>query len=256
MRKWGAGSIRMLLAGTAVLLLTGCTDTIPEMTEEQQNMVTEYAAELLLKYDANYHNSILTEEESSKAEEELIRDAQLQVLINEQRERQAQQNQETGNDDTEGDSSSETAEPVYTDIDSFLGLSNAVEIEYTGYLVCDSYPENTEMNDWQGVARATSANNKLVVFSFGVTNVSGSDYLFDMASIDTRFSFKINNSITKSSLTTLLSNDFKMYRDTIPAGGTVDVVLIIEMPASDAEQMESIRMVMKVGSERAETTLL
>lgn len=256
MRKWRTGSIRMLLAGTAVLLLAGCTDAIPEMTEEQQNMVTEYAAELLLKYDANYHNTILTEEESIKAEEELIRDAELQVLINEQRERQEQQNQETENGGTEGETSSEAAEPVYTDIDSFLGLSNAVEIEYTGYLVCDSYPENTEMNDWQGVARATSANNKLVVFSFGVTNVSGSDYMFDMASIDTRFSFKINNSITKSSLTTLLSNDFKMYRDTIPAGGTVDVVLIIEMPASDAEQMESIRMVMKVGSERAETTLL
>lgn len=256
MRKWGAGRIRMLLAGTAVLLLTGCTDAIPEMTEEQQNMVTEYAAELLLKYDANYHNTILTEEESIKAEEELIRDAELQVLINEQRERQEQQNQEAENGGSEGETSSEAAVPVYTDIDSFLGLSNAVEIEYTGYLVCDSYPENTEMNDWQGVARATSANNKLVVFSFCVTNVSGSDYLFDMASIDTRFSFKINNSITKSSLTTLLSNDFKMYRDTIPAGGTVDVVLIIEMPASDAEQMKSIRMVMKVGSERAETTLL
>ncbi|MBP3469200.1 MAG: hypothetical protein J6K26_06755 [Lachnospiraceae bacterium] len=255
MKKWGTGGIRILLAGTVALLLTGCTDAIPEMTEEQQNMVTEYAAELLLKYDANYHNTILTEEESIKAEEELIRDAELQVLINEQRQ-QAQQNQETENGGSEEESSSEAAEPVYTDIDSFLGLSNAVEIEYTGYLVCDSYPENTEMNDWQGVARATSANNKLVVFSFRVTNVSGSDYLFDMASIDTRFSFKINNSVTKSSLTTLLFNDFKMYRDTIPAGGAVDAVLVIEMPAADAEQMTSIRMIMKLGSERAETTLL
>ena len=248
------GSILALSGVVLMLLLNGCGNAIPEMTQEQQDMVTEYAAQLLLKYDANYKSTILTEEQIMEAEEELIRDAELAALIQEHQEMQQAASANEGGG--EGENSSEPEAPVYTDVDSFLGLSGGVEIEYAGYLVCDSYPEGTEANDWQGVARATSTNSKLVVFTFTLKNVSGSDYLLDMASLGAKFSFRINGNITKTSLTTLLTNDLMMYRDTIPAGETVDAVLLIEMPVSDTENFTSIKMTMKLGDGRAETTLL
>ncbi len=248
------GSFLALSGVALILLLNGCGNAIPDMTQEQQDMVTEYAAQLLLKYDANYKSTILTEEQSREAEEELIRDAELAALIQERQEmQQAAAGNESGG---EGEKPSEPEAPVYTDVDSFLGLSDSVEIEYAGYLVCDSYPESTEANDWQGVARATSTNSKLVVFTFTLKNVSGGDYLLDMASLGAKFSFRINGNITKTSLTTLLTNDLMMYRDTIPAGETINAVLLIEMPASDTENFDSIKMTMKLGDSRAETTLL
>lgn len=248
------GSFLALSGVVLMLLLNGCGNAIPDMTQEQQDMVTEYAAQLLLKYDANYKGTILTEEQSREAEEELIRDAELAALIQERQEmQQAAAGNESGGG---GENPSEPDTPVYTDVDSFLGLSDSIEIEYAGYLVCDSYPEGTEANDWQGVARATSTNSKLVVFTFTLKNVSGSDYLLDMASLGAKFSFRINGNITKTSLTTLLTNDLMMYRDTIPAGETVNAVLLIEMPASDTENFTSIKMTMKLGDSRAETTLL
>lgn len=248
------GSFLALSGVVLMLWLNGCGNAIPDMTQEQQDMVTEYAAQLLLKYDANYKSTILTEEQSREAEEELIRDAELAALI---QERQEMQQAATGNESGgEGETPSEPETPVYTDVDSFLGLSDSVEIEYAGYLVCDNYPESTAANDWQGVARATSTNSKLVVFTFTLKNVSGSDYLLDMASLGAKFSFRINGNITKTSLTTLLTNDLMMYRDTIPAGETVNAVLLIEMPASDTENFTSIKMTMKLGDSRAETTLL
>lgn len=248
------GSFLTLSGVVLMLLLNGCGNAIPDMTQEQQDMVTEYAAQLLLKYDANYKSTILTEEQSREAEEELIRDAELAALVQERQEmQQAAAGNESGG---EGENPSEPDAPVYTDVDSFLGLSDSIEIEYAGYLVCDSYPESTEADDWQGVARATSTNSKLVVFTFTLKNVSGSDYLLDMASLGAKFSFRINGSITKTSLTTLLTNDLMMYRDTIPAGETVNAVLLIEMPASDTENFTSIKMTMKLGDSRAETTLL
>lgn len=248
------GSFLALSGVVLMLLLNGCGNAIPDMTQEQQDMVTEYAAQLLLKYDANYKGTILTEEQSREAEEELIRDAELAALIQERQEmQQAAAGNESGGG---GENPSEPDTPVYTDVDSFLGLSDSIEIEYAGYLVCDSYPEGTEANDWQGVARATSTNSKLVVFTFTLKNVSGSDYLLDMASLGAKFSFRINGNITKTSLTTLLTNDLMMYRDTIPAGETINAVLLIEMPASDTENFTSIKMTMKLGDSRAETTLL
>ncbi len=248
------GSFLALSGVVLMLLLNGCGNAIPEMTQEQQDMVTEYAAQLLLKYDANYKSTILNEEQIIEAEEELIRDAELAALI---QERQEMQQTASGNESGgEGENPSEPEAPVYTDVDSFLGLPDGVEIEYAGYLVCDSYPESTEANDWQGVARATSTNSKLVVFTFTLKNVSGSDYLLDMASLGAKFSFRINGNITKTSLTTLLTNDLMMYRDTIPAGETINAVLLIEMPVSDTENFNSIKMTMKLGDSRAETTLL
>lgn len=251
MKKYVAGSIMAL---AVIMALGGCGNAIPDMTEEQHAMVTEYAAQLLLKYDVNYQGTILTEEQSREAEEAMIRDAELAALVQERQAMQqaAVENQNSG----EGGEPSEPEAPVYTDVDSFLGLSGSVEIEYAGYLVCDSYPESTQANDWQGVARATSSNSKLVVFTFTVTNVSGSDYMLDMASLGAKYSFRINGNVTKTSLTTLLSNDLMMYRDTIPAGESVEAVLLIEMPAADTESFTGIKMTMKLGDSRAETTLL
>ncbi|MDE6688009.1 MAG: hypothetical protein K2K17_11905 [Lachnospiraceae bacterium] len=254
MKNCLAGISTAFVGAVLMMSLSGCGNAIPDMTEEQQSMVTEYAAQLLLKYDANYQNTILTEEQSLEAEEELIRDAELALLVQEQ---QAMQQAAVGNQNDGGrEDSSEPGEPVYTDMDSFLGLSGSVEIEYAGYLVCDSYPVSTEGNDWQGVARATSSNSKLVVFTFTLKNVSGSDYELNMASLGAKFNFRINGNITKASLTTLLNNDLMMYRDTIPAGEAIDAVLLIEMPAADTENFTSIKMTMKLGDSRAETTLL
>lgn len=253
MKNHVAGPFMALAGAVFMMTLGGCGNAIPDLTEEQHRMVTEYAAQLLLKYDANYQSTILTEEQSKEAEDALIRDAELEALVREHQE----MNQAAGENESGGrEDPSEPAEPVYTDVDSFLGLSDSVEIEYAGYLVCDSYPESTEANDWQGVARATSSNSKLVVFTFTVKNISGSDYALDMASLGAKFSFRINGNITKTSLTTLLTNDLMMYRGTIPAGESVEAVLLIEMPASDTENFTGIKMNMKLGDSRAETTLL
>lgn len=258
MKRYTTGLL-LLLTIAVVLQLTGCGNAIPEMTEREQRMVTEYAAYLLLKYDANYQSNLLTEEESRAMEEEMIREAERAAQIREQQEweeQQAAQSQESGSGSGSGSGgSSESSAPVYTDIDSFLGL-NGLEIEYAGYLVCDSYPQNIDSNDWQGVARAGTDNTTLVVFTFTLTNVSGSDYMLDMASSNAKFTFKINNSIIKSSLTTLLANDLLMYRGVIPAGESTEAVLLIEIQKSDAESISAIKMIMKLGDERAETTLL
>ena len=48
------GKVLGLLAMSAVLL-TGCVDSMPELTAEQSEIIAEYAAGLLLKYSSNYN---------------------------------------------------------------------------------------------------------------------------------------------------------------------------------------------------------
>lgn len=258
--------IYMLLCMLCIICLTGCANAIPEMTDEELRMVEEYAAQLILKYDKNHQTSVLTEEERQAQIAKLEQQAELEILVQEERERQeaaAQNNQNDAGSSEDGNlSDSETGEsgdnvyvPAYTDIDEFLELSSYVNIEYSNYIITATYPQNSELNDWQGVTTATGSNT-LVAFEYTVENVSGADYTLDMASLDKRFSFKINGNITKTAITTLLANDLSYYRDVIPAGEKVTAVLIIEIDPDVAAQMQTVDMILKYNGNRSELTLL
>lgn len=249
----------LLTICASALVLGGCGENaIPDLSEEEMHQVEEYAANLLLSYDKNYKKTLISEEEMAAEEEKLEKRAQLQKELEEQKQREEElkAEEEAKKAEEEANSSStvtSTSENLNTDIDEFLELTN-VNIEYAGYLICDSYPEATSPDDWQGVTKATG-NNKLVVFTYQVTNVTGEDTYFDMASVDAKVTFKVNGTATKSALTTLLLNDFLHYRGTIPAGETVDFVMLMELPASDAESLTGIVMNIKYNGQTGKTTL-
>ena len=56
-----------VLVGIAGMGLMGCGSTIPEMTKEQQELVVEYAAGEVLKFDKN-HTFKLTDLEEAEEE--------------------------------------------------------------------------------------------------------------------------------------------------------------------------------------------
>ena len=60
--------VRCLLACLAVSLLfvlTGCGSSV-QVTDDENRMIAEYAANLLLKYDRNYQMSMVTDEDASE----------------------------------------------------------------------------------------------------------------------------------------------------------------------------------------------
>ena len=81
------------------------------------------------------------------------------------------------------------------------------------------------------------------------------DNYLDMASLDKRFTFKVDGK-SKTALTTLLFDDLINYRDTIGPGETKQAVIVIEMSSDDAASIGSVTMKIKAGDEIYETTLL
>ena len=67
MKKWHRLGIIGIMA--AVLPVSACGVSGPELTEEQNAQVVEYAAGLMLKYDENYHSRLEEEIEEEPAEE-------------------------------------------------------------------------------------------------------------------------------------------------------------------------------------------
>jgi uncharacterized protein YceK len=248
------------------VLLTGCA-SLPELTKEQDQMVTEYAAGLLLKYDAENHsrlvdttafmeeyNTALTAYEDAKnryfdalreEEEKRIREMEAQKEAN---------SQSTIIDLEEEGTSGEAADaPVVNynaSIAEYLGLSG-ISIEYGGMDLLDNYPEETD--EFYMSMEATKGKKLLVVY-FNVSNNSGSDMEVDIMHKKASFRFLINGELNVKKLETLLDDDLSTFEGTLSSGKNVRCVLVTEIPEDIS--VNSLNMTMKLDGMNAATKTL
>lgn len=245
-----------LMMTSVFCFLTACQNEIPDLSQEEMTQVEEYAAHLLLKYDKNYSSSVLDEEEIQKQVEDLEARAQVQQQVKENQEAAKEKEEADENQKAESSDDTTKAEEVqkYVDIADFLGMENVL-VEHTGTVIGQKYPDDTEANDWQGVAVA-GRGNLIVAYEFTVTNNNDFDYLVDVKSQKLKASVKINDTITKTPVTTMLTNDFLYYSDVVPAMGSSTMVLIIELPEDKVVNIQSAVLTLKGGSDKYVTNLL
>lgn len=249
MRKW---VINTTIIISICACLVGCGNAIPELTDDERAEVCEYAAQALVRHTRSYKEQILSEEAVRAEQERLQKQAELKAQIAAELEnKQNSKNDAIDSGNGNGDGAVEV--PVYRDISEFLGFDN-IKINYAGYEVCDSYPTDSVAGDWQGICVATKGN-KLVVFQYDIVNESGADATVDIAGLGAKCTFKINGNVNKTALTTMLGNDFCLYRGQLSAGESTRVVAVIELPEGDASSLKSANMKLKKGSDMMETTL-
>lgn len=247
MRKSGMRGAAVLLVG---VFLTGCGNAIPEMTQEEQALVVEYAANELLKYDTGYETRLTLEELSREPLEDAVQEAAEEKVPEEEMEasKSAEEGSETASEDKGGSLPDEvevidnTAGEAVLDIsmEEFLKLEGA-ELTYTGCEVTDSYPSEKKEDEFFFFMSATEGK-KLLVLKFELTNISDGELALDMAKTDTRYKI-IADGEEKNALTTLLLNDLTYYQGTVEPGQSVELVLVGEV--SEGEKAESLQLKMK-----------
>ena len=221
--------------------ITGCGSTIPEMTEEQTELVSEYAAGLILKYDKGYSNRLVDTSVPPVAEETAN-----QSVTETATEEATQSTENTAAQAADG-------VDVQADMASFLG-AEGVTIDYSGYELCDTYPDAEDGSDLFFTMDATEGY-QLMVLKFNMVNTSGADETIDLLSKNVRYRVILNGASPKNALTTMLLNDMSTYNDVVTAGATQEVVIVIEVTPEEAQQIDTISLIMK-NSEESVTTLL
>lgn len=244
MRKFIGAALIM----AAVVPMAACGSSMPELTEEQNRLIVEYAAGLLLKYDENYHGRIVDIEEEAEPvkEQEVPVEEPVAEEPEETQETEVIENQQTSDEVQMGEAIAERS------IEEFYGIEG-VSIAYTGFEVKDTYPDVTDDNLF--FAMNASAGSKLLVFNFTVTNVGGQDLNLDMASYNTKFKISINGESPKYILTTMLMNDLASFTGTIPAGASENLVLVSEIPEEASDSVQTVALLMKNELEDAQLTL-
>ena len=240
-----------ILAFTIMFLLSGCGATIPDLSEEQSDLVTEYAAGLMIKYNSLPEESLLNETQ-------LVIEEQKEVEIKEKEKKKeeaqkaylaAKEAEEKGDSQEGADGNTAEApkqDPTIDDLASFYGL-DGFSVFYTGYELCKSYPD--ESRDDFFLAMDATAGKQLCIIQFNVSNISGEDKDFDMFAKQGVFFLSIDGQDTIQAQSTLLLDDLAVYKGVIASGAQEPMILVFEVDES-IQQMGTLELTARNGSEK------
>lgn len=213
--------------------LAACGNSIPDMTAEELNSVGEYAANALLKYDANNRSRLVDLSLIATPEP-----------TPEPTPTPTPENQGMGPvDDTPVINNSQAdGENRAGSMEALMALPEGVSVAYQGMELADSYSSNGGSGHF---ALDASAGTKLLVLKFFITNGSQTEQAINLLDKNITYRVTVNNDYTKNSLVTLLLNDMGTYIGNIPAGEQRETVLLIEVSESIAENITAITLNMK-----------
>ena len=230
------GKIIGVLAVSACML-TGCIDSMPDMTEEQSELVAEYAADMLLKYSPNYHYRIADEEEVASAEAEMETSQEEETM---QEESQPSQDlSQTGMGETVSvDAEASVEDGSEYDLAAFFGMDQ-FSIMYASCEVTDAYP-----NAESGVGFSVTAPQgyNLLVLHFDVENLREEAAQCDLFDQISKVTVNVNDAGYVQALSTLLTNDLTTYMEDIPAGEVADAVVVVPVEQTDLDEIQTAVM--------------
>lgn len=240
--------ISIVLCGIGVALsLTGCGDAMPDLTEDENEVITEYAVGLLLKYD-KYHNSRLVDLSAYEEEQDALTENEPEEENNEELEEQPD---EPSADNTEVVDISEE-QPTASSIEEFYGIDGFSFI-YTGYDIQNEYPAMAENEADAFFAMQATPGTQLLVLKFQVMNTSGMDQELNMLNYGVKSRVSLNGEAAQSVQSTMLLNDLKSYKGVLGVGEATELVAIVEVP--QGAYVENISMQLRNDSDSAAIVL-
>ncbi len=224
--------------------LTGCTKVI-DLTDEETQLIAEYAAELLLKYDINYVDRI--DEAQEKEKEMLSEQLQSTQETTQMTTESTQASSEISKENREPASEQETTESdvamkepvvqVESDVAKILGLDD-VTIKFRDYVIVDKYPATDEQGEF--IYLEASQGYQLLVLQFDVKNTSSD--IVNLSLIDEEVDYKIvcNDSKAAKPMLTILMNDLGTYEANVEPDTLEEAVLIFQVSDGMKDTLESI----------------
>lgn len=252
---------RRLLAGLiacGIFVTTGCGQVI-DLTDEENHLIAEYAAELLLKYDRNYDTRYNPDELEDTTETITETDATTEATTEVVTTTEAA----TTEQDAPADGQTTQAQPVTDeavkedigatvdsdfDIAAFVGESR-ISVRYAYYMVVDSYPSYDQ--DGMYIEVQAPEGYKLLVLKFEVENKTNEDQAVDLYNKDVNYNIVVDNSRTTKQMLTILADDLYTYDKTIQASSREEAVLLYTVSDSVANKWTDLKLQIKYGGTSA-----
>lgn len=231
----------VLVICSFALVMTGCSNQIPEMTEEENALITEYAAGLLLKYHADYEGKLV--DTSVAPELPPVVEVPAEEIVSDN---SAEEEVTVSGSALPSEGAEQTAKPALT-IAQVLGV-DGFEITYRSFEVCDNYPNTESSPEELFFSMKAGQGNKLLVLKLDITNTGGQEAVFDTISMtELDCEVVINGNDTQRAYVSMLENDFMAISRTFAGAETYEAAIITEMPEDKAAAVTSVELQLKNG---------
>lgn len=230
------GKIIGVLAISACML-TGCIDSMPDMTEEQSELVAEYAADMLLKYSPNYHYRIADEEEVASVEAEMETSQEEETMQEESQPSQDLSQTGSGENVSVGAETSVEDGSEY-DLATFFSMEQ-FSIRYASCEITDAYPK---AESGAGFSVTAPQGYNLLILHFDVENLGEETAQCDLFDQINNVRVNVNDAGYVQALSTLLTNDLTTYMEDIPAGEVADAVVAVPVEQTDLDEIQTAVM--------------
>lgn len=256
------------LVSMVALLLTGCVDNMPDMTEEQSELVAEYAAGLLLKYSPNYKYG-LADEDVLLEEESVVEETTEESVVEESSEEPSSEStkvEETTPTEIEIHVGADKKEPevFYIPINATekvelkenpyeVELAEVIDAEdmgirYNYYELCSEYPSGSAGS---GFTVQPQVGKQLLVIHFTLENKAENTLACDLFDSGIRIKANLNEKGFEKTMSTLLMNDITTYIEDLKPGANADVVTVMEVDYASEAEITSFNLLLECGENRS-----
>ncbi len=251
------------------LVMTGCGEKFPELTEDEYNHTVEYAAGLLMKYSNNGQERLVVvdakevEKQRKKEAQAAAEQASQEASVKPEPVSQPIQPEPEPEPETENittDPENQTAqepekEPEQEPEQETQTASNVdpnaivlsseqsqeivsdIFLSYQGYMVSSTYPESSKSY----VVNADKGK-KLLVLRFDLYNGSNGSKDVNMIPLNLSFKIILNGQDIGYSSVTFLPNDLTSYKGTIDSRAHESVVVLTQISEKDSKNIDTLGM--------------
>lgn len=215
--------------------LTGCG---VELSEEENRVIAEYAADLLLKYDRDYTSSLVEEEvpATEQTTQAPSTDTTTEGTTEEPSTQPPQESSSTESPASEDTTASSDAAGEI-DIGKIVGLEG-ISITYNQCMFLDRYPSVDQ--DGAFIYLEADPGYQLVVIKFDIANITAQDIAVDLLNTDINYKLVYNQTKAASPMLTILMDDLGTYESVVPAGNEQSAVLVFQISKDLISQIQSL----------------
>ena len=208
---------------TASMLFGGCGEALYDLTEQEENIIVNYSAHILAKYNTRQQDGLIYVEQVETEEE-----AEQIPVETEAEDLSVDETEGLTTDGMQGMEDGEDTSLKTATLQEIFG-TEGLEITYVGTRISPGYMENGYY------ALDADKGKTYLIVGIDLTNIGNGlaevDILHQMA----KFTATVNGETTCSSELTILTEDFSTYEGTIEAGQTVETVLLFQIPDTITE---------------------
>lgn len=245
------------------LVLSGCAE-VTELTEQEQEVIAEYAAGVLLRYDDGYNSQY---EKDAMLEAK----AQAQQKIEQNKNQKSEQPAATKEEEKPSKEPEATPTPTPTpvqpsveaptpvpdnpqlnakmtpyDMGKHFGIEG-VEVNYIGFEALDKYPAVSD--EQLAFTMDAAQGTKLVVLKFELVNRAEEAKTCNIVGQNIKFQLRFNEADYVGVQKTLLTDDFAALNYILQPGETKQVVVIGQVAAGYETTISNVDLIARIGGE-------